>query len=269
MAADLAGTPVSGPRVQLCGDAHLANFGIFAAPDRRLVFDVNDFDETLAGPWEWDVKRLAASIAVAGRDRGFGGRARRDAVRATARAYRKAMRHFAAMRTIDVWYARLDEDRVSQYLSSSQRKDLGKAAAKARRKDSLRALAKLTYEVEGQPRIVSDPPLVVPIAELAGGEDAERVRERLGSYLRDYQKTLQHNRRHLLGGLPPRRRRAQGGRRGQRGHALLDRAAARAATPPTRCSFRSRRPSPRSSRPTRRAAAGRSTRAGASSRASS
>ena len=200
MAADLADTPVSGPRAQLCGDAHLANYGIFAAPDRRLVFDVNDFDETLAGPWEWDVKRLAASIAVAGRDRGFGGRARRDAVRRTARAYRKAMRRFAAMRTIDVWYARIDEERVAHYLSPSQLKDLSKAAAKARRKDSLRALAKLTYEVEGQPRIVSDPPLVVPIAELAGAEDAELVRDRLGTYLRGYQKTLQHNRRHLLGG---------------------------------------------------------------------
>jgi uncharacterized protein (DUF2252 family) len=199
MAADLAGTPVSGPRVQLCGDAHVANYAMFAAPDRRLVFDLNDFDETLAGPWEWDVKRLAASIAVAGRDRGFGGRARRDAVRGTAHAYRKAMRRFAAMRTIDVWYARLDEERFSQYLTRSQRKDLGKAAAKARRKDSLRALATLTYEVEGQPRIVSDPPLVVPIAELAGADDAELVRARLGTYLRDYQKTLQHNRRHLLG----------------------------------------------------------------------
>src|SRR6478735_901412 len=187
MASDLADTPVSGPRAKLCGDAHLANYGIFAAPDRRLVFDLNDFDESLAGPWEWDVNRLAASMAVAGRDRGFGGRTRRDAVRGTARAYRKAMRSFAAMRTIDVWYARLDEERVSQYLTGSQRKGLSKAAAKARRKDSLRALAKLTYEVEGQPRIVSDPPLVVPIAELEGAEDADLVRERLAGYVRDYQ----------------------------------------------------------------------------------
>jgi hypothetical protein len=199
MAADLAGTPVSGTRVQLCGDAHLANFGGFAAPDRRIVFDVNDFDETLPGPWEWDVKRLAASIAVAGRDRGFGGRARRDAVRGTARAYRKAMRRFAAMRTIDVWYARLDEEQVSQHLSRSRREDLDKALAKARRKDSLRALAKLTYDAGGEPRIVSDPPLVVPIEELPGAEDRELVRDRLGTYLRDYQKTLQHNRRHLMG----------------------------------------------------------------------
>jgi uncharacterized protein (DUF2252 family) len=199
MAADLAGTTVSGTRVQLCGDAHLANFGMFAAPDRRLVFDLNDFDETLPGPWEWDVKRLAASIAVAGRDRGFGGRARRDAGRGTARSYRKAMRRFAAMRALDVWYARLDEESFSQYLNRAPSKDLSKAVAKARRKDSLRALAKLTYDVSGEPRIVSDPPLVVPLDELPGAGDAEVVRDRLGMYLRDYQKTLQHNRRHLLG----------------------------------------------------------------------
>jgi uncharacterized protein (DUF2252 family) len=199
MAADLAGTPVSGTRVQLCGDAHLANFGGFAAPDRRLVFDVNDFDETLPGPWEWDVKRLAASIEVAGRDRGFGGRVRRDAVRRAARSYRRAMGAFAAMRTIDVWYARLDEEQISEHLSGSRRKDLDKALAKARRKDSLRALAKLTYDVAGEPRIVSDPPLVIPVDEISGDDGPEIVRERLRSYLRDYQKTLQHNRRHLLG----------------------------------------------------------------------
>jgi uncharacterized protein (DUF2252 family) len=200
MAADLAGTPVSGPRAQLSGDAHLANFGVFAAPDRRLVFDANDFDETLPGPWEWDVKRLAASIEVAGRDRAFRGRVRRDTVRGAARAYRKAMRRFAAMRTIDVWYARLDEDLVSQHVSQSRRKDVDKALAKARRKDSLRALAKLTYEVDGEPRIVSDPPLIVPIGELAGGADPEMVRERLQAYLGEYRKTLQPNRRQLSGG---------------------------------------------------------------------
>jgi uncharacterized protein (DUF2252 family) len=199
MAADLAGTPVSGARVQLCGDAHLANYGMFAAPDRRVVFDLNDFDETLPGPWEWDVKRLAASIAVAGRERGFGGRARRDAVRGAARAYRRAMRRFAAMRALDVWYARLDEESFSQYLNRAPSKDLTKAVAKARRKDSLRALAKLTYDVSGEPRIVSDPPLVVPLDELPGAGDPDVVRDRLGRYLRDYQKTLQHNRRHLLG----------------------------------------------------------------------
>jgi uncharacterized protein (DUF2252 family) len=111
MAADLAGTVVTGLRAQLCGDAHLANFGAFAAPDRSLVFDLNDFDETLPGPWEWDVKRLAASLAVAGRDRGFDASRRRDVVLSGVRGYRGAMREFAAMRTIDVWYARLDVER--------------------------------------------------------------------------------------------------------------------------------------------------------------
>jgi uncharacterized protein (DUF2252 family) len=203
MASDLAGTPVSGPRAQLTGDAHLANFGVFAAPDRRLVFDLNDFDETLPGPWEWDVKRLAASIEVAGRDGGLRGRARRDAVRGAARAYRKAMGRFAAMRTIDVWYARLDEDVVSQHLSGSARKNVDKALAKARRKDSLRALTKLTYDAGGEPRIVSDPPLIVPLDELAGDADPALVRERLEAYLGEYRKTLQPNRRHLLGGYRP------------------------------------------------------------------
>jgi hypothetical protein len=195
---DLAGTEVSGVRAQLCGDAHLANFGVFAAPDRRLVFDVNDFDETHAGPWEWDVKRLAASVEVAGRDRGFHSRKRRDAVRRAARAYRKAMRRFATMRAIDVWYSRLDEDEVSSHVGGSRRKGFDKAAAKARRKDSLRALERLTYDTGGEPRIISDPPLIVPLDEIPGLEDPDAVRARLETSLRDYQRTLQHNRRHLL-----------------------------------------------------------------------
>jgi uncharacterized protein (DUF2252 family) len=200
MAADLSGTEVSGVRAQLCGDAHLANFGIFAAPDRRLVFDVNDFDETHAGPWEWDVKRLAASVEVAGRDRDFRGRERRDAVRGAARAYRKAMRGFAAMRAIDVWYSRLDEDEVARHVGGgSRRKKLDKAAAKARRKDSLRALDRLTYDAGGEPRIVSDPPLVVPLDEIRDLEDPASVRARVATLVGDYQRTLQHNRRHLFG----------------------------------------------------------------------
>jgi uncharacterized protein (DUF2252 family) len=198
MAADLAGTEVSGIRAQLCGDAHLVNFGVFAAPDRRLVFDVNDFDESHAGPWEWDVKRLAASVEVAGRDRGFRGRERRDAVRGAARAYRKAMGRFGAMRAIDVWYSRLDEDEVSSRVGGSRRKHLSKAAAKARRKDSLRALDRLTYDADGEPRIISDPPLIVPLDEIPGLEDPAAVRAGLEASLRSYQRTLQHNRRQLL-----------------------------------------------------------------------
>src|SRR3954462_8423482 len=141
MAADLAGAPASGLVAQACGDAHLANFGAFAAPDRRLVFDLHAFDETLPGPWAWDVKRLAASLAVVARERGFDGGARHDVVRSGVRAYREAMRTFAAMRTIDVWYARLDVERqVAEWgrrLDRDSRTELDRAVAKARRKNSL------------------------------------------------------------------------------------------------------------------------------------
>jgi uncharacterized protein (DUF2252 family) len=207
MAADLRDTPVSGIRVQCCGDAHLANFGAFAAPDRSLVFDLNDFDETLPGPWEWDVKRLSASLAVAGRDRGFAPSDRADAILAAVRAYREAMRSFAAMRTIDVWYARLDVDQQvagwSESLSRSQRRGLDEQIAKARRKDSLRALGRLTVAVDGRPHIVSDPPLVVPLEELLDGADEVQVRAQLRGHLQDYTQTLRHDRRQLLGGYRP------------------------------------------------------------------
>jgi uncharacterized protein (DUF2252 family) len=202
MAADLADTPASGLRVQLCGDAHLSNFGGFAAPDRDLVFDLNDFDETLPGPWEWDVKRLAASVAVAGRELGFDERERRESVLATVRDYRLAMRRFATMRTIDVWYARLQVDdlfrRWTKRASGSQRKGLEKAIAKGRAKDSLRAFAKLTHDVDGQPRIISDPPLIVPLNELVQEADREQVELVLRGVLRDYRRTLEGHRRHLL-----------------------------------------------------------------------
>jgi uncharacterized protein (DUF2252 family) len=207
MAADLAATAVTGLDVQLCGDAHLANFGAFAAPDRSLVFDLNDFDETLPGPWEWDVKRLAASFAVAGRDRGFDAPARRDVVLTAVRAYREAMRAFAAMRTIDVWYARLDiERRFAEWgrrLDAGGRRELDRAVAKARRKDSLRALSKLTYEVDGGPRIVSDPPLIVPIGELLGAENAAPELVRLAALLRDYRRSLPHDIRQLAASYEP------------------------------------------------------------------
>jgi uncharacterized protein (DUF2252 family) len=186
--------------VQLCGDAHLANFGAYAAPDRSLVFDLTDFDETLPGPWEWDVKRLAASFAICARDRGFAGE---ESVRAAVGAYRGAIRRFAGMRALDVWYSRLDV--AEQFARWSEepgggprRKGFDKALAKARRKDSLRALDKLTYDVDGVPRIVSDPPLVVPISELLGDVEEARVREHLAGHLRDYARTLQSDRRHLL-----------------------------------------------------------------------
>jgi uncharacterized protein (DUF2252 family) len=207
MAADLATTPTTGLRVQLCGDAHLANFGGFAAPDRRLVFDLNDFDETLPGPWEWDIKRLAASIAVAARERGFDSQTCRETTIAAVREYRLAMRRFAAMRTIDVWYARLEVaeqlDRWSKRASASARKRATTTLARADTKDSLRALAKLTHDVDGEPRIISDPPLVVPLEELLQDGERRRVQEELSHVFERYRASLPADRRHLLDGYRP------------------------------------------------------------------
>jgi uncharacterized protein (DUF2252 family) len=202
MAHDLAATPRSGLKVQLCGDAHLSNFGGFASPERTLVFDLNDFDETLPGPFEWDVKRLATSFEVAGRDRGFDEGTRRSMVLGCVAAYRQSMQEFAAMRQLDVWYARAGEEDVERRLRSGGQKkvsrQLEKATAKARTKDSMKAFAKLTELVDGEPRIVSDPPLIVPIAELAGHLDPEAVADELRALLRSYRRTLQPDRRHLL-----------------------------------------------------------------------
>src|ERR1700728_5115079 len=170
MASDLSRTPESGLAVQACGDAHLSNFGIFASADRLLVFDVNDFDETTPGPWEWDVKRLAASMEVAARGSGFGGKDRREIVTATVTSYRRAMRDFAKMTDLDVWYAHADVDQIrAQFeplLKARQRKAVDKGTTKARTRDSMQELDKLTHLVDGRPRIVADPPLIVPIADL-------------------------------------------------------------------------------------------------------
>jgi uncharacterized protein (DUF2252 family) len=202
MAADLAATPTSGLRVQACGDAHLSNFGVFAAPDRRLVFDLNDFDESLPGPWEWDLKRLAASFEIAGRENGYK-RKERDAVLATlGRQYRAALRGFAGMRNLEVWYARLDEDAIREQLRNAGQRKLSekaeKSAAKARTKDSLRALGKLTERVDGELRIVNRPPLVVPIEELLPGDDKIDVEGLLADVLERYAETLKGDRRRLL-----------------------------------------------------------------------
>lgn len=200
MAADLATTPSAGLEAQLCGDAHLANFGVFSAPDRRLVFDCNDFDETCGGPFEWDVKRLAASIAIAGRERGFTGKERLKAVRQAVGAYRASMLGFAAMRNLDVWYSRLDVEPVLGVLRSQvderRFRRLERGLAKARGKDSLRALEKLTHEVDGEVRIISDPPLITPVEELAGADEAET---QLRLVLDAYRASLTHDRRHLAG----------------------------------------------------------------------
>jgi uncharacterized protein (DUF2252 family) len=199
MAADLSRSPRTGLQVQLCGDAHLSNFGGFAAPDRRLVFDVNDFDETLPGPFEWDLKRLVASFAVAGRDLGFHAKQRSGVSLAVTRAYRDAMRDLAAMKTLDLWYSRVDaETAIREFQSSAsagRRKLMEKNLAKARAKDSLRAFGKLTRIVDGEPRIVSDPPLIVPIEELAGGHE---IAESTRVLIRGYRRTLQGDRKQLL-----------------------------------------------------------------------
>jgi uncharacterized protein (DUF2252 family) len=202
MAADLATTPTPGLRVQLCGDAHLANFGVYASPERRVVFDLNDFDETLPGPFEWDVKRLAASLVVAGRGNGYANEERRKIVLAAVAAYRAAMREFAAMPVLDVWYSRLDvEDALARDRSRLSRRGVKKADAfltRVRSRDSLRELDKATTVVDGRRRIVSNPPVVVPIEEIYSEVDAGALYESMSKLLAKYRRTLQSNRRHLL-----------------------------------------------------------------------
>jgi uncharacterized protein (DUF2252 family) len=204
MAHDLAPTPRAGLQVQLCGDAHLSNVGGYASPERSLVFDLNDFDETLPGPFEWDLKRLVTSFEVAGRDREFSDAERATAVLSVARSYREWMRKLAEARNLDVWYARLDVDTIEQNLreqqASHQVATVAKAAAKARTKDSMKAFSKLTHLVDGEPRIVSDPPLIVPAADLVkdAGIDFEMLEGVIHQLFREYRRTLQHDRRHLL-----------------------------------------------------------------------
>ena len=204
MAHDLASTPRAGLRVQLCGDAHLSNVGGYASPERTLVFDLNDFDETLPGPFEWDLKRLAASFEIAGRDRNFTKAERTKAVLSAVGAYREWMRKLADARNLDVWYARLDVETIERNLHEQQAKrqaaGVAKAAEKARTKDSLKAFAKLTHLVDGEPRIASDPPLIVPAADLAAeaGLPFERLEGVIHQLFREYRGTLQQDRRHLL-----------------------------------------------------------------------
>jgi uncharacterized protein (DUF2252 family) len=201
MASDLSDGPRSGLHAQLCGDAHLSNFGIYAAPDRRLVFSVNDFDETLPGPFEWDVKRLVASFAVAGRDRGFDIKLRTKINTAVSKAYREAMAVYAGMRNLDIWYDRIDVEQVIENFraiaSTEQRKRMEKNLAKSRTKDSLAAFNKLTEMVDGEPRIVNNPPLISTIDELAG-DGAPAAREGIQQLIRLYRRSLAGDRRKLL-----------------------------------------------------------------------
>jgi uncharacterized protein (DUF2252 family) len=202
MAHDLAATPRSGLTVQCCGDAHLSNFGVFASPERRLMFDANDFDETLPGPWEWDVKRLAVSMLVAARDNGFRAKEQDRIVRDTVGAYRAAMAEFAAMNNLDVWYSHLDiESAIRDYGSQFKPaivKRTQKNLAKARTKDSLAAFSKLTHVVDGKARIVDQSPLIVPVDQLAQGREREDILEELQQLLHDYRESLAIDRRVLL-----------------------------------------------------------------------
>jgi uncharacterized protein (DUF2252 family) len=203
MAADLAAAPHTGLRVQLCGDAHLSNFGAFASPDRTLVLDLNDFDETLPGPFEWDVKRLAASFELAGRHRGFDAALREASVLRSVASYRNAMRGFAEVGNLAVWYARLDAsaivDRLVAAGDARRARRLERAVEKAQVRDSARALTRLTEVVDGEVRLLSQPPLLVPIGELAGPElDPEALRWTLFDLLRRYRQSLQADRRRLL-----------------------------------------------------------------------
>ena len=203
MAADLADGPRTGLHTQLCGDAHLSNFGIFAAPDRRRVFSINDFDETLPGPFEWDVKRLAASFAVAGRDRGFDDGIRRSVVMTAVREYRQAMARFASMRNINVWYARLDVAGILENLGTDvprkQMKRFQSNVAKVHTKDSLRALTKLCRTVDGELRIVGNPPLVTPIEDVLPGVELDHLEDVVRRMIQTYRRTLPRDRRNLLG----------------------------------------------------------------------
>jgi uncharacterized protein (DUF2252 family) len=202
MAYDLAGTPRSGLMAQCCGDAHLSNFGVFASPERRLMFDLNDFDETLPGPWEWDVKRLAASMLIAARANDYRAKDQDRIVLDTVAEYRTAMATFAGMPNLGVWYARLDIEQVLEdygaQFKPKQTKRTKKTLAKARTKDSMAAFAKLTHVVDGQARIIDASPLIVPIDQLATGADRVAMREELNGLLRDYRETLDVDRRVLL-----------------------------------------------------------------------
>jgi uncharacterized protein (DUF2252 family) len=202
MASDLAATPATGLIVQACGDAHLANFGIFASPERRLVFDINDFDETLPAPWEWDVKRLAASIEVAGRGNGFSRGQRRSAVLAAVAHYRQAMRRFAVLGHLDVWYAHAELDEMgTQYqalLNARERKLAAADLSSAQDKDGRQTLGKLTRLVAGRPRIVSNPPLQVPLADLPSAEARDGFEPQLGRMIANYRCTLESDREYLI-----------------------------------------------------------------------
>ena len=202
MADDLERTPRSGITVQCCGDAHLSNFGLFASPERRLVFDLNDFDETLPGPWEWDVKRLAVSMLIAARDNGFSAKVQERVVLETVARYRTGMREFAAMGNLDVWYAHIDAEaylrEMTTGLKRSQAQRSEKIIAKARTRDSMSSLAKLTHMVDGKPQIVDQSPLIIPLEAYVPAGEREETFALLQRLLHRYRESLDYHRRKLL-----------------------------------------------------------------------
>ncbi|MFT3925791.1 MAG: DUF2252 domain-containing protein [Myxococcales bacterium] len=199
MAADLARTPNSGLEAQLCGDAHLSNFGLYASPERSLLFDVNDFDETHPGPWEWDLKRLAASLVIAARHNSFSAAAAREASLTAVRSYRESMRDYAGMAWLDIWYQRIDAEQIlSLAADHDQLGRIDKAIEKARRRTSHQVLMKLTEEVDGERRIISKPPLIVPLRDAPEFSEEGALEERVQELLERYRGTLTSDRRHLL-----------------------------------------------------------------------
>jgi uncharacterized protein (DUF2252 family) len=202
MAHDLAGTPRSGIQVQLCGDAHLSNFGVFASPERRLMFDINDFDETHPGPWEWDIKRLAASMAVAGRQNRYSGKQRRQILLTTVRTYRETMRMFSERTNLEVWYAHIDSEEIesvrARILGRVGRQRLATGLDKARSRDSMQVFTKLTGVVNGERRIIADPPLIIPIADLAPERERGELVAQIRHLFREYMRSLQSDRRALI-----------------------------------------------------------------------
>ncbi len=200
MAADLAVTPQSGITVQVCGDAHLSNFGLFGSPERRMLFDINDFDETLPGPWEWDVKRLAASFEIMGRDRGFAPADRRDVVMAGVREYRDRMRRAAGMGTLDAWYEHFEVGMLLKMVrkevnvkrvSKREAQAFERDVTKAQTRDNARVFAKRANEVDGELRIVADPPVIIPIEDLiTPGSEWENPAPLIKKLLSSYRRTL-------------------------------------------------------------------------------
>ncbi len=199
MAADLAGTPASGLTSQICGDAHLSNFGSFGTPTREQIFDTNDFDETLPGPWEWDLKRLAASFVLAGRDNEFDDSDTRAMTKMAVTGYQNAMVRFTTTTTLDVWYAHLTMQQITDALPKKKdRKVVAKSAAKSRAKGSMRALTKLAEKVDGNLRIKSDPPLLIPIRDLPAEDDPDQLAKDAESSFEEYKSTLSDDRRVLI-----------------------------------------------------------------------